>query len=42
VRKAGLGKKHSDLTKKALSDNRIGEKNPFFGKIHSLESLDLI
>jgi len=42
MRDAALGKKHSDLTKKAMSDSRKGEKNPFYGKTHLLESLDLI
>ena len=30
-----LGKHHSEETKKKLSDDRLGENNPFFGKTHS-------
>jgi hypothetical protein len=35
------GKKHSDITKKKISEKskqRIGEKNPFYGKKHSEET----
>jgi hypothetical protein len=39
------GKYHSDETRKALSDRaslRTSDKNPFFGKTHSEETISLI
>jgi len=33
-----LGLKHSDKTKKVLSDTFSGENNPFYGKKHSIET----
>ena len=34
------GKKHSEETRRKLSELKRGEKNPFFGKKHSEESLN--
>lgn len=33
-------RKHTDDFKKMMSDRNKGENNPFFGKVHSVESLD--
>ena len=35
-------KKHSENTKKLMSEKSSGENNPFFGKTHSIESLKKI
>jgi len=35
-------KKHSEKTKKLISEKLSGENNPFFGKTHSIESLKKI
>lgn len=37
-----VGRLHSNLTKKLISDNLKGDKNPFFNKKHSLKSKTLI
>jgi group I intron endonuclease len=36
------GHKMSDVTRKKMSESRMGENNPFFGKSHSDESRELI
>jgi len=36
-RNTHLGRERNDDTKKKLSDTKLGEKNPMFGKIHSEE-----
>jgi|ERR1035437_98977 group I intron endonuclease len=33
-----MNKKHTDLTKEKMSEDRTGEKNSFFGKTHTEES----
>ena len=33
------GKKHSQESKQKMSDKKIKEKNPFYGKTHSPETL---
>jgi hypothetical protein len=42
MRLAKLGKKLSDETKRKMSENRKGEKNGFYGKKHSQETIDKI
>lgn len=37
-----IGRRHSQKTKDVLSEKRIGEKNPFYGKRHSEQSKALI
>lgn len=37
-----IGKKHSEETKKLMSESRRGNKHPFFGKKHSEEAKDKI
>ena len=37
-----LGKKHSEKTKKILSEQRKGENNPFYGHNHSDEAIEKI
>jgi group I intron endonuclease len=37
--KLALGRNHSDEVRKAMSENRMGENNPFFGKNHSEETI---
>jgi len=36
------GRKHSKKTIKQMSENNIGENNPFFGKTHSSETLEIL
>jgi group I intron endonuclease len=42
IRDASLDRKHSIEIRKAMRDNRNGEKNPFYGKSHSLSSIALL
>lgn len=42
IRFATLGRKHTDEIRKAMSDNRKGENNSFYGKTHTEESLNLL
>jgi group I intron endonuclease len=42
MRKAALGRKHKDEIRKLMSENRKKENNPFYGKRHTLKSLNLI
>jgi group I intron endonuclease len=42
IREAALGRKYSEEVKKLMSENRKGESNPFYGKKHTLDSLELI
>lgn len=39
MREKALGRKHSEVVKKSMSVNRMGENNSFFGKKHSPETL---
>lgn len=39
MRQKALGRKHSEVVKKSMSVNRMGENNSFFGKKHSPETL---
>jgi len=39
---AGLGRKHTEGVRLAMSESRKGKNNPFFGKTHSDQSLALI
>lgn len=38
MREKALSRKHSEVVKKAMSQNRMGENNSFFGKKHSEET----
>ena len=42
MRKAALGRKHKDEIRKLMSEKRKKENNPFYGKRHTLKSLNLI
>jgi len=42
IRRAVLGRKHTDEVKKVMSESRKGENNFFYGKKHSEHSLKLI
>jgi hypothetical protein len=42
MRDAAIGRKHTDEVKELMSINRQGENNPFFGKNHSLETINLL
>ena len=42
ISKALKGKKKSEECKKALSESRIGESNPFFGKTHTDEFKNML
>lgn len=42
ISEASSGRKHTVETKKKISDNLKGEKNPFFGKKHTQETLEKI
>lgn len=35
IRQAKLGQRHSDQTRKLMSESRIGERNHFYGRTHS-------
>jgi group I intron endonuclease len=38
MRTAALGREHSEQVKQAMSESRMGDKNPFYGKTHSEEN----
>lgn len=42
IRKASIGRKHTEEIKQVMSNSRKGENNPFYGKKHSKESLALL
>jgi group I intron endonuclease len=42
IRKTALGRKHKDEIRKLMSENRKKENNPFYGKTHTLKSLNFI
>ena len=38
MRQKALGRKHSEEVRKAMSENRMGDKGSFFGRFHSEET----
>jgi group I intron endonuclease len=42
MRTLALGRKHSEQVKKLMSESRKGVNNNFYGKKHTIESIDLI
>lgn len=40
MRKASLGRTHTEEVKHLMSENRKGENNPFFGKNHSADTIE--
>lgn len=42
MRTLALGRKHNEEVKKLMSESRNGVNNNFYGKKHTVESIDLI